>query len=81
MKKKSFKSGDWVIGWHAEYQDYKTKAWKIHHMTEDDKYIYPTISNDVATCVEDIRHAKPNEIPKIITKQQKEQLIKTIKEI
>ncbi len=79
--KNNFKAGDWVIGWHGEYQDYKTKAWKIHHISGDNEYVHPTISDDIATGVEDIRYAKPSQIPKIITKQQKEQLIKTIKEI
>ena len=26
---REFKVGDWVIGWHADYLEFKTKPWRI----------------------------------------------------
>lgn len=31
--KNTYKVGDWVIGWHAEFESYNKIAWQIYNIT------------------------------------------------
>jgi len=56
-----FKVGDWVIGWHVDFKDFKTKAWKIYNISKKSiNYIQPDSS--YGTNKQNIRLATEQEI-------------------
>jgi len=56
-----FKVGDWVIGWHSNYKEFKTKAWQIVSFLSS-MYVCP--SDNESTGIKDIRKATLQEIAK-----------------
>jgi len=56
---------EWVIGWHSNYEDYKTNAWQVGKVINE--YVYPKKAIYNNTALKDIRKALPHEIPNYIT--------------
>jgi hypothetical protein len=63
-----FKVGDWVVGWHVDCIDYRTKAWEIGKI--DGGYVNVK-DTDHNTGIKQIRHATPEEIEAAKTKNFK----------
>lgn len=55
-----FKAGEWVVGWHnhIHVDDRHKKAWKIYMVKDGSAYMVDSTN----TCIENIRHATPEEI-------------------
>jgi len=59
-KQTEFKAGDWVIGWHCNYKERRTKAWEIASISPDGLHARPVGGG--STGIVDIRLATAGEI-------------------
>ena len=66
-----FKVGDWVIGWHSDYNNYKNKPWKINKIKNCSREkigLIPENDSQALTYSNNVRLVTPEEIKSIQTK-------------
>ena len=61
MGERKIKVGDWVIGWHAYHENFKTMAWHVGEIT-DQNNVRPRININWCTNLTDVRHATVKEL-------------------
>lgn len=63
------KENDWVVGWHATGTKYSQISWQVGHVRSgygrfsNERYVVPKNDSQYATGIENIRLARPEEIP------------------